>query len=449
MAKFMIISCATITAVTITILLTTPNSTANAAVTCDKVTSAFVQCMSYGGVDNGNPTVECCNGIRRLNLMEATYSTGAHQHHQSLCNCLKNLAKGTIVNATAAARLPGKCGIIFPYAIRSSTDCTSSMKPDVVVAKDGSGHYTKVNDAIAKMPVATHQNMNKLKFYVIYVKTGIYIETVRVPSGKDNLYIYGDGEEKTIITGNKSYAANYSTDMTPTFSVEANNFTATYMGFRNTAGPEKGQAVAFRINGEYGAFFRCSFDSFQDTLWVQNGTQFFRECNISGTVDFIMGDSMAVFQNCHIIVKPPFDTQNNVITAGARSALNDIAGLVIQNSRIMAAGNLNIMKQNTFLGRPWKHYSRVVYMESFLDGFIHPKGWKIDWNHSKISTLYYAEYDNRGPGSWTHDRVKSPGVHAIDIKQAHKFTPGHFIHVNRWIHPRKIPYYRGFAKTSI
>lgn len=91
------------------------------------------------------------------------------------------------------------------------------MKPDVVVAKDGSGHYTKVNDAIAKMPVATHQNMNKLKFYVIYVKTGIYIETVTVPYGKDNLYIYGDGEEKTIITGNKSHAANYSTDKTPTF----------------------------------------------------------------------------------------------------------------------------------------------------------------------------------------------------------------------------------------
>lgn len=86
-------------------------------------------------------------------------------------------------------------------------------------------------------------------------------------------------------------------------AVFGRNFMAREMGFRNTAGPEKHQAVALMTSADQAVFYRCHVDAFQDTLYAHAQRQFYRECNIYGTVDFIFGNSAVVIQTSNILPK--------------------------------------------------------------------------------------------------------------------------------------------------
>ncbi|KAJ3679653.1 hypothetical protein LUZ60_017664 [Juncus effusus] len=314
------------------------------------------------------------------------------------------------------------------------------LKPNAVVAKDGSGNYKTINDAIKGMP-KTYKGR-----YVIYVKEGVYAETVTVTKEKANLYMYGDGSQKTRVTGHKSFADGLTTMDTATFSVEAPGFICKSMGFANTAGAERHQAVAFRITGDFGAFFNCRFDGYQDTLYTQARRQYFRNCVVSGTIDFIFGNSAVVFQNCLIIVRRPMDNQQNTVTAHGRKDPNMKTGIVIQNCRIQPDDRLSKDRLNipSYLGRPWKEYSRTVVMESTIGDLIRPEGW-MPWNGDfALKTLYYAEFANRGPGANTARRVKWPGFRVINKNDAAQFTVGPFINGNMWLKYTAIPHLLGF-----
>ncbi|CAK9160876.1 unnamed protein product [Ilex paraguariensis] len=128
---------------------------------------------------------------------------------------------------------------------------------------------------------------------------------------------------------------------------------------------------------------------------------FYRNCVISGTVDFIFGDSSTVIQNCLIIARKPMDNQQNTVTAHGRSNKRETTGLVIQNCRIVPEQKLQPMrfKIPTYLGRPWKEYSRTVIMETTLADFVQPAGW-LPWaGNFALDTCNFAEYANRGPGA--------------------------------------------------
>ncbi|KAJ4797201.1 Pectinesterase [Rhynchospora pubera] len=316
-----------------------------------------------------------------------------------------------------------------------------SPKPDAVVAKDGSGQFKTINDALEKIPV------NHTGRYVIYLKAGVYDEIVKVPRETKNLYMYGDGADKSVVTGKLSNVeTQVTTRLTATFTIEGQNFTAKSIGFKNSAGAVNHQAVALRISGDFGAFFKCSFDGFQDTLYTHTGRQFFRECNVSGTIDFIFGNSAVVFQNCLITCNRPLDNQQNTITAHGRTDPNMKTGVVLQNCRIVADKGLVPDKEKlpSYLGRPWKMYSRAVVMESFIDDYIHPEGW-YPWNGDfALKTLYFAEYGNTGPGANTTGRVKWPTFHVITKADATQFTAGPFINANEWLASTGVPNYLGF-----
>lgn len=124
------------------------------------------------------------------------------------------------------------------------------------------------------------------------------------------------------------------------------------------------------------------------------------------------------------------------------------AGLILQNCRIKASKGLDIVKTQSYLGRPWKYLSRVVVMESFIDTVINSTGW-MEWKGDfALNTLYYAEYGNTGPRSSTANRVKWRGFHVIGWKQALQFTPGRFIGANSWVPRRQIPYVSGLIKRN-
>ena len=186
----------------------------------------------------------------------------------------------------------------------------------------------------------------------------------------------------------------------------------------------------------------CSIEGYQDTLYVLSGRQFYRECDIYGTVDFIFGNAAVVLQNCNLYARTP---PQGIITftAQGRTDPNQNTGIIIHNSVVTGASDFNPSSVNAYLGRPWKEYSRTVFMETFLDSLINPAGW-MEWTGNfALNTLYYAEYANTGPSSSTAERVTWKGYHVINATEASEFTVEDFLTGNSWIPATGVPFTSG------
>ncbi|CAL5194489.1 unnamed protein product [Lathyrus oleraceus] len=312
----------------------------------------------------------------------------------------------------------------------------------VIVDQDGSGDFTTINDAIN---IAPNNSVAGNGYFLIFVAEGVYQEYVSIPSKKRYLMMVGDGINRTVITGDHNVVDNFTTFNSATFAVVSQGFLAVNMTFRNTAGPSKHQAVAVRNGADLSTFYSCSFEGYQDTLYTHSMRQFYRECDIYGTVDFIFGNAAVVFQNCNLYPRLPNPGQFNAITAQGRTDPNQNTGTSIHNSTIKAADDLapNITTVKTYLGRPWKEYSRTVYMQCFMDSLINPSGWH-DWSGDfALSTLYYAEFNNSGPGSNTTMRVNWAGYHVINDTDAANFTVFNFLDGDSWLTQTGVPYSSG------
>ena len=192
--------------------------------------------------------------------------------------------------------------------------------------------------------------------------------------------------------------------------MSGDGFLARDIYIENKAGAEKHKAVALRVNADFVALYRCFINGFEDTLYVHSFRQFYRECDIVGTIDFIFGNAAAVFQGCNIFSKMPMSSQFTVITAQSRDSPDEDTGISFQNCSILKLNDLSSSSSGvkSYLGRPWGAYSRTVYLNSYIDDFIDPAGWMQSFDDDDIqelNTLYYGEYGNYGPGSLTDDRV--------------------------------------------
>ncbi|KAK1549715.1 hypothetical protein Q3G72_006639 [Acer saccharum] len=301
----------------------------------------------------------------------------------------------------------------------------NTIKANVIVAKDGTGNYMTVSEAIK----AASGNR-----FVIYVKAGVYKE--KIHTNKDGITLIGDGKYSTIIAGDDSVARGSSMPGSATFTITGDGFIARDIGFHNTAGPQGEQALALNIASDHSVLFRCSIAGYQDTLYAHALRQFYRECDIYGTIDFIFGNAAAVFQNCYLAIRRHHGSGYNAILANGRSDPGQSTGFSVQKCRITAASDFSPVKHNyeTYLGRPWKQYSRSVVMQSTIDDFVASRGW-VEWPGagSYGKTLYFAEYSNVGPGAGTSKRVNWPGFHVIDASEAVKFTVGSFISGTSWL----------------
>ncbi|BFG19412.1 hypothetical protein CerSpe_056860 [Prunus speciosa] len=316
------------------------------------------------------------------------------------------------------------------------------VKGIVVVNPDGSGNFTTINAAIAAAP---NNSVASGGYFLIYVTAGVYQEYVSIASNKKYLLMIGDGINQTIITGNNSVGDGSTTFNSATLAVTGLGFVAVNITVRNTAGPSKGQAVALRSGADLSVFYSCSFEGYQDTLYTHSLRQFYRECDIYGTVDFIFGNAAVVFQNCNIYPRQPIQGQSNTITAQGRTDPNENTGTSIQNCTIkptpdLASSNFTV---KTYLGRPWKEYSRTVYMQTFMASLIDPAGWLAWSGDFALSTLYYAEYNNTGPGSSTTKRVTWSGYHVINSTVAANFTVTNFLMGDNWLPATGVPYTGG------
>ncbi|XP_014518708.1 probable pectinesterase/pectinesterase inhibitor 34 [Vigna radiata var. radiata] len=320
----------------------------------------------------------------------------------------------------------------------------SAIQADVVVSKDGNGTVKTITEAIKKVPEYSSRR------FIIYVRAGRYEEdNLKVGRKKTNVMFVGDGKGKTVITGGKNYYNNLTTFHTASFAASGSGFIAKDITFENYAGPEKHQAVALRIGADHAVVYRCNVIGYQDTMYVHSNRQFFRECDIYGTVDFIFGNAAVVFQNCSLWARKPMAQQKNTITAQNRKDPNQNTGISIHNCRILATSDLEASKgsYSTYLGRPWKLYARTVYMMSYIGDHVHPRGW-LEWNTSSfaLDTLYYGEYMNSGPGAALGQRVKWVGYRAINSSaEASKFTVGQFILGSSWLPSTGVSFVAGLS----
>ncbi|XWS46523.1 hypothetical protein CRYUN_Cryun14cG0074700 [Craigia yunnanensis] len=207
------------------------------------------------------------------------------------------------------------------------------------------------------------------------VQAGIYNENIVINKEKTNLTIIGEGMERTIITGSRSYDDGIKTFETAT---------------------------------------------------------------------------VAVFQSCYISARKPLAGQSNTVTAHGREVSAGKGGFVIHNCIISATSELIASEYpvKTYLGRPWRDFARTVVMQSYLDNSIDPQGWLEFDSRSSDLDLYYAEYDNRGPGSATYDRVKWKGFRVIDSIEAYQFTVREFINGDIWIPTTGVPHTPYFIDWS-
>ncbi|KFK27309.1 hypothetical protein AALP_AA8G365700 [Arabis alpina] len=355
----------------------------------------------------------------------------------SLQSMLRNITID-VINASAINKgmKTNKNGFGISKVLAMETPSTTSGRLDVVVAQDGSGDYKTIQEAVD----GAGERPKGSRRYVLRVKEGVYEEYVKVGIKSNNIMIVGDGISKTIITGNKSNGTGFSTFQSATFVAEGDGLVARDMTIRNTAGPENHQAVALRSDSDMSAFYKRSIEGYQDTLYVHSNRQFFKECDIYGTVDFIFGNAAAVFQNGRIFARRP-PNGVDTITAHSRENTNQTTGFVIQNSVVRGAPGVRLGGVKTYMGRPWRAYARTVVIGTHIGSLIEPKGW-IEWDYeTDLSTLYYGEYRNLGPGSGTENRVDWAGFHVItDIQEVQKFTLSKFIDGASWLPQTRIPF---------
>ncbi|EOA28312.1 hypothetical protein CARUB_v10024512mg [Capsella rubella] len=326
---------------------------------------------------------------------------------------------------------------LMAKAGRGGNDGAARIRETFVVAKDGSGQFKTVQQAVNACP---DKNPGRC---IIHIKAGIYKEQVIIPKKKNNIFMFGDGARKTVITYNRSVklTPGTTTSLSGTVQVESEGFMAKWIGFKNTAGPMGHQAVAIRVNGDRAVIFNCRFDGYQDTLYVNNGRQFYRNIVVSGTVDFIFGKSATVIQNSLIVVRKGNKGQFNTVTAdGNEKGLAMKIGIVLQNCRIvpdkkLAAERLTVP---SYLGRPWKKFSTTVIMNTEMGDLIRPEGWKIWDGESFHKSCRYVEFNNRGPGAITNRRVNWAKI-AKSAAEVNDYTVANWLGPINWIQEANVP----------
>lgn len=272
---------------------------------------------------------------------------------------------------------------------------------DIVVAKDGSGDFFTVQEAVNAVPDYCRQAATE-----IYVRPGVYREKVTVPASKQKIHIFGDDARTTVISWDdyalKTNSAGYpmGTSATSTVFVYGDDFFAENLTFENTAGEgkETGQACAITVDADRAAFIRCRFVANQDTIYTYGKGQrhYFRDCWIEGTTDFIFGASTAYFDDCTIYSK-----KNSYITAASTPEGEDF-GYVFRGCRLVAAPGVD----RVYLGRPWRPYARTVFIDCEMGSHIVPAGWHNWGKKYAEKTVLYAEYGSRGPGADPSGRVR-------------------------------------------
>jgi pectinesterase len=267
-------------------------------------------------------------------------------------------------------------------------------KSDIHVALDGSGDFITIQEAIDGAKSFPDSRIT------IHIKNGVYEEKVKVHSWNSRLTLKGESAEGVIIRWDDYFAkmkrGPNSTFHTATLLVQGDDFQAENLTIENIAG-KVGQAVALAVEADRCVFENCRILGNQDTLYADgaNARQYYQNCTIEGTTDFIFGGATALFENCKIHSK-----SDSYITA-ASTPKGRPHGFVFLKCKLTASDGVN----KVYLGRPWRSYAKTVFVECDMGEHIHAAGWHNWDSPEKERTVFYAECGNTGPGADITNRV--------------------------------------------
>ncbi|MES2332992.1 MAG: pectinesterase family protein [Bacteroidota bacterium] len=301
--------------------------------------------------------------------------------------------------------------LFFLFGIATIISHAQSVRR-IVVSQDGTGNYKTVQEAFDAVP--RHND----KLLEIFIKKGVYKEKLHLDSGRNAVVIIGEDPVQTVLTyddhtGTIAPDGSVINTMTSqTLYIKADDVKIQNITIENTAGFTAGQAVAVRVQGDRVFFLNCRIFGFQDTLFTSgdNSRQYYKNCFIQGSTDFIFGSSTALFDDCVLRSK-----KNSHVTA-ASTPKDHAFGYVFRNCRLVADTGLNKVS----LGRPWRPYASVTYITCKIDGHIFPEGWDNWKNPENEKTVRYAEYRNTGPGADTSGRVK--WSHQLTDEELQQYT---------------------------
>jgi pectinesterase len=307
--------------------------------------------------------------------------------------------------------------VVFFVCQTTHAKVTESIKKQtkLVVDKNGKGDFTLIQDAINACENSKNEST------LIFIKSGIYKEKLVVPVNKHHISFVGENRKNTIITfddySGKEDATSKNTINTftsYTFLIKGDAISIKNITIENST-CNQGQAVALHVEGTNFYISDSNIIGCQDTLFTggDGSKQFYKNCYIEGTTDFIFGPATAIFKNCIIKSK-----KNSYITA-ASTPENNVFGYVFINCDLISEPDVT----KVYLGRPWRPYAQTVFIKCHLGKHIVPDGWNA-WEDKrfpdKSKTAYYAEYKSKGSGanpskrvSWSHQLTKKEAKNYI------------------------------------
>ncbi len=329
------------------------------------------------------------------------------------------------------ARLPMTV-ILLTFALGCrAQDVHVRVSPDVKTGIEATSEFPTIQMAMDHHPFAGRRRDGRPGRVFIEIAPGVYHERVIVTQNHTNITLVGLGKSPAdvVITNSLNAKQAGGTFFTETVEINGDGFEADNLTFENTAG-NTGQAVAAAVRADRAVFKHCRFLGHQDTLFADYGRQYYVDSYIEGGVDFIFGNATAVFDHSEIHANG-----RGWLTAQSRTDPRQRTGYVILNSRVTGGmedvpippgSSKEVSPQGTIsLGRPWRPYSRVVYIHTELPGNVVPQGWNAWGNTPGQPQAYYAEYENTGPGADTKARV--PWSHQLTTAQARQYVPRVFL----------------------
>ncbi len=289
-------------------------------------------------------------------------------------------------------------GSIFSY---------SQLQNYIVVDRNGTGNFRNIQQAIDSV-----RAFNPAGTVTIFIKKGFYKEKLVIPTYICNVRLIGEDRDKTIINYDDHANINkMGTFRTYTLKICGNDIHLENLTVENTAA-QLGQAVALHVEGDRAVFVNCRFLGNQDTIYTgrENMRQYFKDCHIEGTTDFIFGPSTVWFENCEILCK-----RNSYITA-ASTPQNIKYGYIFDKCKIILADHVTDM----YLGRPWRAYAMTLYMNCQLPKGIRSIGWDNWRNPENEKTARYMEFNNTGEGAETSGRASWSKI--LTKNQATEYT---------------------------
>ena len=306
-----------------------------------------------------------------------------------------------------------------------NSDVHVRVSPDVKTGTESTTEYPTIQMAMDHAPDAGTGRV------FVDIAPGVYHERVIVTQNRPRMTLIGSGSSPSdvVITNSLNAKQAGGTFFTETVEINGAEFEADNLTIENSAG-NTGQAVAVAVRSDRAIFKHVRFLGHQDTLFADFGRQFYTDCYIAGGVDFIFGNAAAVFDHTEIHALAP-----GYLTAQSRTKPDEPTGYVISNSRVTSsigdAADLGTRRPGsptggtTSLGRPWRPYSRVIYLNTELPADVLPAGWN-NWNTSGPSTTaFYAEYNSKGPGASPATRV--PWSHQLTPAEARQYQPAIFL----------------------